>query len=131
MAGRQLTDEHKQALARGRVAGRAIKRYLQMIETEKARRPSRSATDIDRDLAQVELDLPDAGPVQRVLLYQTRIDLRAERAAAGSDQVDVEVAEADFVEHVSAYSAAKGITYAAWREFGVPADVLRRGGMDR
>jgi hypothetical protein len=42
---------------------------------------------------------------------------------------DQEALAADFVKHARAYSDRKGISYATWREFGVPADVLRKAGI--
>jgi hypothetical protein len=35
------------------------------------------------------------------------------------------------VKNARAYSRAKGISYGAWREVGVPADVLREAGIAR
>jgi hypothetical protein len=35
------------------------------------------------------------------------------------------------VKAASAYSARKGISYAAWRELGVEAAVLKRAGISR
>ena len=45
--------------------------------------------------------------------------------------MDLEALESGFVKVVSAYSERKGISYAAWREQGVPAAVLKAGGIKR
>jgi hypothetical protein len=39
--------------------------------------------------------------------------------------------EKEFVRAAKGYSERKGITYGAWREFGVPAEVLRKAGISR
>jgi hypothetical protein len=35
------------------------------------------------------------------------------------------------VKSAKGYSDRKGITYGTWREFGVPAEVLRKAGIGR
>jgi hypothetical protein len=37
--------------------------------------------------------------------------------------------EDGFVEHARSYGERKGISYAAWREIGVSAAVLKRAGI--
>ena len=44
---------------------------------------------------------------------------------------DLTALEKDFVKSAKSYSQRKGITYGAWREFGVPAEVLRKAGISR
>jgi hypothetical protein len=46
-------------------------------------------------------------------------------------KVDLSALEAAFVKTAGAYSDRKGISYAAWRELGVPADVLKRANISR
>ena len=41
----------------------------------------------------------------------------------------MDVLELGFVEHAASYSDRKGVSYTAWREFGVPASVLRTAGI--
>ena len=48
-----------------------------------------------------------------------------------TDAPDLEGLEAGFVEYAKAYSERKGITYAAWREAGVPASILKDAGIKR
>ena len=45
--------------------------------------------------------------------------------------VDISGLEKGFVRDAKAYSDSKGITYASWREVGVPADVLKKAGITR
>ena len=47
------------------------------------------------------------------------------------NKVDMTQLEADFVSAARGYSARKGITYAAWREIGVPAPVLTAADIPR
>ncbi|GIU89638.1 MAG: hypothetical protein KatS3mg010_0737 [Acidimicrobiia bacterium] len=44
---------------------------------------------------------------------------------------DVGALEKEFVKVAKGYSARKGISYGAWREFGVPAEVLKKAGITR
>jgi hypothetical protein len=45
--------------------------------------------------------------------------------------VDLSALERDFTKVARTYSQRKGISYAAWRELGVSADVLKRAGIGR
>src|SRR5260370_1453324 len=71
-------------------------------------------------IEELEAQLQDANPIQRLSLLQTIRDLEAE-AAAEDDPRQAEVIGRDFVRQAKAYSQAKGIEYATWREAGVPA----------
>jgi hypothetical protein len=67
-------------------------------------------------------------PLEAVDLIQSKLDI--ERALAELDKSqDLKALEAGFIENASAYSERKGVTYTAWREFGVPAAVLRQAGI--
>ncbi len=74
--------------------------------------------------------LESATPIRRVQLIQERIDL-ARALSVPAETVDISELEDAFVEVAVSYSGRKGITYAAWREVGVPAAVLRRAGISR
>jgi len=63
-------------------------------------------------------------------LIQERMDLLAEKQAM-SQAVDMSGLEEEFVKAAKAYSQRKGISYSAWRELGVPSDVLKRAGISR
>lgn len=45
--------------------------------------------------------------------------------------VDLSELEDDFVGAAADYGSRRGLTYAAWREAGVPPAVLRRAGITR
>jgi sirohydrochlorin ferrochelatase len=125
-----MSDEHKAALARGRNEARALKRYLEAIGARKPGRPARPET-LHRRLRDLETKIDaETDPLARVHLLQRRIDTLAAVNAAKAHS-DMTVLEAGFVAHAAPYSERKGISYSAWREAGVPADVLRRAGIGR
>ncbi|MCU1493963.1 MAG: hypothetical protein JWO62_1727 [Acidimicrobiaceae bacterium] len=53
------------------------------------------------------------------------------RLANGEGGEDISELEEGFVEAAAEYGARKGIDYSTWREIGVPAEVLRRAGVQR
>ena len=126
---RAMTDAHKQALAEGRTQGRAVRAYLEALETHKPKRGRKRTPDsINRRLTRIDDDLQHADPMKRLALIQERLDLQAELDQL-EDKVDIAALEADFIEHAWNYSQSKGITRAAWRSVGVPANVLSAAGL--
>lgn len=111
-----------------------VRRYLDALQLHQAASSRRKTTDtirrsLDATLAQLELSQT---PTKRLGLIQRRMDLEAElRDAEQRSTVDVSGLEEAFVGVASEYSEAKGISWPAWREVGVPAEVLRRGGVVR
>jgi hypothetical protein len=128
---RSMSDAHKHALAEGRAQGRAVRAYLEALETHKPKRGRKRTPDsITRRLQRIEQELPGADPMKRLALTQERLDLERELTSL-QDGVDLTALEADFIAHAKAYSDNKGITYAAWRTIGVPAPVLASAGIPR
>ena len=128
---RTMSDSHKAALAEGRAQGRAVRRYLEALETSKPKRGRKRTRDsVAKRLAVVEEQLESADPVKRLQLSQERLDLQAELATE-EETVDLAGIEAEFVAATKPYSERKGITYAAWREIGVPASALKAAGITR
>ncbi len=126
-----MSDERKAALALGREEGRAVRAYLEALEASRPKRGrKRSRESIERRLTKVQQQLSDASPVTRLHLVQQRIDLQAE-LDAGEDALDLDAVKQAFVEAAKGYSERKGISYAAWREVGVPAALLRSAGIVR
>ena len=126
-----MTDAHKEALARGRAQGRLVRRYLEALEANRPKRGrKRTLETVTRQLKEVEHALETAEGLDRVHLIQQRIDLRTEMAAL-STVIDMTGLEAGFVSAAAEYGRRKGISYAAWREAGVPTSVLSRAGIDR
>jgi hypothetical protein len=130
-AKRSMTDQHKAALAEGRTEGRAVKAYLEALDKTRPKRGRKRTPDsIKKRLAVIENELEDSSPIQRLQLIQERMDLGKELAMLDT-KVDLSALEAAFVKTAGAYSDRKGISYAAWRELGVPADVLKRANISR
>jgi hypothetical protein len=126
-----MTAEHKQALAIGREESRSVRRYLEAIELHKPKRGrKRTAEGIESRLRQIDDRLPTADPLSRVHLVQERINLQNELASK-EEAVDLKALEEDFIHAAKGYGERKGISYAAWREAGVDANVLRRAGIAR
>ena len=123
-----MSQEHKEALAEGRQQARAIKAYLKAIESRRPGRPV-SKESLEQRLSKVKVKIEGSeDPLEAVELIQKRLDI--ESALANLDEgANLEELEAGFVAHASAYSERKGITYSAWREYGVPAATLRAAGV--
>ena len=123
-----MSDEHKAALAKGRRESRAIKRYLEALGRRKPGRPV-TRESLERKLAGLNAKIgTESDPLKRVDLVQQRLETKTALASMG-DSANLSVLEEEFIEVVKGYSGRKGISYSAWREIGVPADVLRRAGM--
>ena len=126
-----MSDEHKAALAEGRDQGRAVRQYLEALESNKPKRGRKRTPDsITKRLERVEAELQTADPLKRLQLTQERIDLQAE-LAAGERKVDMAALETAFVRSAKGYSQRKGISYTAWRQAGVSAPVLKKAGISR
>lgn len=129
---RAMSDEHKAALAEGRNQSRAVSRYLDALEANRPKRGrKRTAESVKKRLAAVESELATAGGLRRLTLLQERRDLEVELAGMSVGGADVSALEKEFVKVAKGYSARKGISYGAWREFGVPAEVLKKAGITR
>lgn len=126
-----MTSEHKAALAQGRAQGRAVRNYLEALEAHRPKRGrKRTPESMRARLTAIDTALADADPMNRLALVQERMDLEASIAAAETT-VDLSALEDAFVDAAQAYGARKGISYAAWREVGVPAAILKRAGITR
>jgi hypothetical protein len=128
-----MTDEHKAALAEGRAQGRSVKQYLEALEANKPKRGrKRTPESIQKRLDAIEADLASADGLKRLILVQERIDLQDELERLQSDDtVDLSSLEGEFVKVAKGYGERKGISYAAWREVGVPPAVLKQAGITR
>ena len=125
-----MSAQHKAALAQGRREARAIKLYLEALGS---RRPGRPVTPVTlekrvRDLEAKIASETDA--LKAVDLRQARIEAEQALARAASS-ADMAELETGFVKFAKSYSGRKGVSYAAWREAGVPAAMLRQAGISR
>jgi hypothetical protein len=130
-SNRSMSDQHKAALAEGRAQGRAVRLYLEALESSRPKRGrKRTRESVAKRLAAVEAQLESADAVKRLQLSQERIDLQAE-LEQDEETVDIGAIEAEFLAAAEGYSRRKGISYTAWREAGVPAATLKAAGISR
>jgi uncharacterized protein YicC (UPF0701 family) len=126
-----MSAEHKAALAKGRTESRIVRDYLEGLRATKPRRGrKRTAETISKRLEAIETELASASPIDELLLVQERRDLTAELAAK-NDAVDMDALESEFVKVARSYSESKAISYASWRDVGVPASTLKKAGIGR
>ncbi len=126
-----MTDEHKAALAKGRVEGRVVREYLEGLRATKPKRGrKRTAETVATRLETINAELESASPIDELLLVQERRDLRSELESM-SDIIDMKQLEAEFVALAKSYSQSKQISYQSWRDVGVEASVLKAAGISR
>lgn len=126
-----MTDEHKAALARGRTEGRIVREYLEGLRATKPKRGrKRTPESVRKRIDAIEEELASADPMKELLLVQERRDLEAELEVLSST-IDITGLEEKFVDVAGSYSDSKNISYASWRDVGVPAAVLKRAGISR
>jgi hypothetical protein len=131
LLARKMSQAHKDALAKGREQGRVVRDYLAALEVGK--KPGRKVDEssIRKRIKDVQKQIDaEADPGRRVTLIQKRLDLE-NRLVTMHDEPDFAALEKAFVDAASDYSDRRGISYTAWREAGVPAEVLRRAGVPR
>lgn len=127
-----MSDDHKTALAESRSQGRAVRLYLEALASgRQTRGRTRSPELIEARLAAIEGSYAGASPLAQLELAQERIDLLAELSSLSTPTVDLDSLEQDFVANAAPYAARKGLSYAAFREVGVPAAVLSKAGLSR
>ena len=128
---KEMTDSHKAALERGRAEGRIVRDYLEALRSNKPKRGrKRTADSINKRLAAIDAELPEASAIDELQLIQERRDLNAELTSLGSG-VDMGEIEESFVKVAKGYGERKGISYASWRDVGVSAATLKRAGIGR
>ncbi len=126
-----MSDEHKAAMERGRAEGRVVRDYLEALRSSKPKRGRKRTPDsIASRLEAIEAKLADASAIEELQLVQERRDLEDELASMGSG-VDLSDLEDKFVGVAKSYGERKGISYASWRDVGVPAATLKRAGIGR
>ncbi|MGK0276081.1 MAG: hypothetical protein ACI9N0_002469 [Ilumatobacter sp.] len=126
-----MSNEHKEALAKGRVEGRVVREYLEGLRATKPKRGrKRTAETVSARLETIDTELESASPLDELLLVQERRDLRTELEAM-SDTIDMASLEAGFVKVAKSYSRSKQISYQSWRDVGVEANVLKAADISR
>ncbi len=102
-----------------------MQRYLQALEARQAL--SSSTRELGANLALLDELMSGADPPTRAQLVQRRQELLV-ATNIGSDD-NLARAEAAFIVMARDYSKAERITYAAWQESGVSAQVLQAAGL--
>jgi uncharacterized protein involved in exopolysaccharide biosynthesis len=124
-----MSAEHKEALAEGRTQGRDVRLYLEALQKNRPKRGRRRTPEsINKRLAQLEEQLRTADSVKKLILLQERITLKAELEQMEASDNLAEL-EQRFISVAKSFGERKGITHTAWREFGVPTNVLRAAGI--
>lgn len=103
-------------------AAEAVRHYLDALKAGPPEASRRMRAAVQRRLAEIEVELASATPVQELKLVQERHDLLA--LVAWYEHEDA------FVAVARTYSWRHGISFDTWREIGVPAPVLRRAGLN-
>jgi hypothetical protein len=112
---------------------RIVRRYLSTLDALRpGRGPKRAAEAVANRLLKIDELLISADPVSRLHLTQERIDLDAEAIRLGNgNEADLKELETEFVKVAKSYGDRTGLTYSAWRQVGVEADVLENAGIVR
>lgn len=129
-----MTAAHKAALAAGRDESRAVRAYLEALESVAPKRRGRRRTpdSIKTRLATVAAALPDAAPLNRLQLLQEKTDLERELTTlTNARDVDLTALRKAFIKAAKSYGQRKGIQYATWRAAGVDAATLKDAGITR
>ena len=129
---RKLSVTHKKALAEGRTNSSIVNNYLSAINAPRKRGRKVSTATLEQRLVAAQTEVKTATGVDKVLAAQEVRDLRATIARAStSNGADVKSLETRFVKIAKTFGENRGVTYGAWRDAGVPADVLRKAGVAR
>ena len=130
-AQRTMSADHKAKLAQGRNESRVVSKYLEAIAAGKGKRGrKRTPESISIQITRLDKEIDGASPIRRLELTQKRYDLVSERERLMS-RIDLTGLERDFVKVARSYASRNGIGYGAFRELGVPAEVLKRAGIAR
>ncbi len=126
-----MSKDHKEALAVGRAEGRSVRAYLEALDSSRPKRGRKRTKDsISSRLDRIDAELEAADALKRLQLTQERLDLIEELGTMDTG-VDISELEAEFTRVAKGYAARKGISYAAFRQIGVPAAVLKKAGISR
>jgi uncharacterized protein YicC (UPF0701 family) len=127
----QMTDNHKAALAVGREEGRAVRTYLEALDSNRPKRGrKRTKESISARLERIADEFSTVDPLKRLQLAQEQLDLTEELESMDDGQ-DIAALETEFTRLARAYANRKGISYAAFRSIGVPAATLKKAGIPR
>lgn len=127
---RAVTEEHKQAMKRGRQLSAKVDAYLRAVAEPKRRGRRVSVEELERRHEKALHGAEEAAGVARLKLLQKAANLEQRVAQSRAEQqVDVEALKRAFIEVAAEYSRNQSIGYATWREAGVSAEVLKAAGI--
>ena len=127
----KMTDAHKAALAEGREHGKIVSNYLDALEAHKPKRGRKATPEsLNERIAKTDAQIAGARGSERLALIQHKMDLQAQLRRIEHTTVITDL-EQNFVKVAKTYAKRKGLTYAAFREAGVPANVLKEAGITR
>ncbi len=127
-----FSEAHKASMKASHDQNRGVNNYLEALTSKRSPRSSRRNPEkMQSRREEIAEEIKTAGPAKKLALVQERIDIDQALEDSQVEEVNIEELEETFVEVANAYSQRKGISYAAWREVGVPAEVLQRAGIKR
>lgn len=126
---RTMSSQHREALKSGRNQTKAVRSYLEALETSRPRRgPRPNPTKMRERIAAIDAELADAAPLERVNLHQERMDVERQLEAL-EQRGRLDELEQGFVDAAVEYSQRHGLSPEAWLAAGVPRDTLKRAGL--
>lgn len=126
-----MSNDHKAALNEGRQQGRIVRTYLEGLDATRPKRGrKRTKETVAKRIDAIEIEMERAQPLRKLEMIQERIDLQEELAKFDTT-VDIAALEKDFIGVAKSYAERKGISYAAFRELGIEAAVLKKAGISR
>lgn len=126
-----MSKDHKEALAVGRAEGRSVRSYLEALESSRPKRGrKRTKESISSRLERIDDELASADALKKLQLTQEHLNL-VEELANMDRGVDISALESEFCRVAKGYAERKGISYAAFRQIGVPAAVLKKASISR
>lgn len=110
-----------------------VRDYLKALEQNAPRRGRKRTPDgVRKQLRSIKVQMDGASVTKRLDLIQQALDLETElETLAAVGRTDMTGLEKGFVKHAASYSGRRGISYAAWRQIGVPAATLKEAGIRR
>lgn len=128
-----MSEEHKASLAAGREQSRLVREYLVALNESRPKRGrKRTAESVQKRLEAVNTALQsEDDPLKRLALASEKESLVSELEHFSGESVDVSELEKRFIEVAAEFSVRKNVTYNAWREVGVPPNVLKAAGITR
>ncbi len=131
-AKKTLSPAHKKALAAGRSMSATVDAYLAALNVPKKRGRTVSKAVLEQRLVQARSHAKTSTGLEKVLAAQEVRDLHARLAQVSTASATAAKGlESAFVKVAKTFSEKRGIRWSAWRDAGVPGDVLKKAGIAR